>query len=628
MCERARGAVRDQETMGDYAVRLRNLGKMYKLFRHPADKVVDAFGLGRWLFWRKMEYREFWALRSLNLEVRQGERVGIIGQNGAGKSTLLKIISGNITPTEGTVDVAGRIQALLELGTGFHPEFTGRENIRASLALNGMSATQIHDKMEEIVDFAELEDFIDQPLKTYSAGMYARLAFSTATAVLPEILIIDEVLGAGDAYFAGKCVERMKRLTHESGATVLFVSHDLASVQGLCDRVIWLRRGMIHRDGSPLHVVKAYYQMVQEEEAARQRAKAQGVPKRLLLAGQSRDRIQLTFHLVTPGGNPPRGRHLVRHIRLFHQDDLLGDVAVGAPMDDDTTHPLHLLTDSHYMDWSKSQRDGKGFCRCYVNQGGRYRHAPFIATLPPTLFRNENPRLRLEIEAETSSEDEVLVEYFWNDAYHTLGSLLPSRNLHAMEFPLETGTTEHGDSAAAPAPASLEEASVEIGPKPEPNEKSVVTWRDPDPCIVDLRFLNAQGKSVGGVMESEDLTVEISYYSSKVVENPVFAMTIYAPEGQIICHANTVLADTPISRILGRGRVCFHFSPFLVGRGDYVVSTSIFEYLDPWNYTGQPPYYDQHNRAYRLKVFPRPDLRLNLGFVQQSYAVEHSPVGG
>ena len=217
--------------MTELAIKIYNLGKMYKLYNNPADKVMDAFGVNHLLFWKKTYYQEFWALRGLDLEVKKGERLGIIGRNGAGKSTLLKIITGNVSPTEGTVEVKGRVQALMELGTGFHPEFTGRQNIRASLAYQGMSQSVISEKEEEIIDFSELEDFIDQPIKTYSAGMYARLAFSTATSVQPEILIIDEVLGAGDAYFAGKCVERMKKLTEQSGATVLFVSHDLGSVQ-------------------------------------------------------------------------------------------------------------------------------------------------------------------------------------------------------------------------------------------------------------------------------------------------------------------------------------------------------------------------------------------------------------
>jgi len=273
---------------------------MYKLYRRPADKVLGALGLDRLLFWRRHTYKEFWALRDINLDVGRGARLGFIGRNGAGKSTLLKIVAGNVAATEGTVEVNGRIQALMELGTGFHPEFTGRQNIRASLAFQGFRDAEIRQMEEEIVDFAELDEFIDQPVKTYSAGMYTRLAFSTATAIKPEILIIDEVLGAGDAYFAGKCLERMKQLTEASGATVLFVSHDLGSVQQLCERVIWIDHGRVQYDGKPLEVIKAYMAVVHKEEEHRLRARDARTRQRALLSPNA-----VTPPQAVPAETPP-----------------------------------------------------------------------------------------------------------------------------------------------------------------------------------------------------------------------------------------------------------------------------------------------------------------------------------
>ena len=213
------------------AVEVHGLGKMYKLFDKQSDRIWDIFGLDKLRFWdREPKYREFWALRNVDLVVPKGERIGIIGRNGAGKSTLLKLIVGNLKPTEGSITVNGKIQALLQMGTGFHPEFTGVENIRAALAYAGMEPRKIRDSVDEIIEFSELEDYIHQPVKYYSAGMYSRLAFAVSTALEPDILIIDEVLGAGDAAFTSKCAERMKRLTQDSGATVLFVSHSMDSV--------------------------------------------------------------------------------------------------------------------------------------------------------------------------------------------------------------------------------------------------------------------------------------------------------------------------------------------------------------------------------------------------------------
>jgi len=344
--------------MNDTAIFIENLGKMYKLYRNPADKVLDTFGINHWLFWRKNYYQEFWALRGLNLEVKKGERLGIIGRNGAGKSTLLKIITGNVSPTEGMVEVKGRIQALMELGTGFHPEFTGRENIHASLAYQGLSKNDIDGKEEEIIDFSELEDFIDQPIKTYSAGMYARLAFSTATSVQPEILIIDEVLGAGDAYFAGKCVERMKKLTEESGATVLFVSHDMSSVEMLCDRCLWIERGTNKLDGMTTQVSRKYAQMIRELTEKRLRAKNNMAS---VSSNQSiltlRDKLfQFILRLIWLDGLPIE----INLVKLSFPGLEPFIIKVGEPQDNSYDYDSFILIDHSSSNWGKPTQIAEG----------------------------------------------------------------------------------------------------------------------------------------------------------------------------------------------------------------------------------------------------------------------------
>ncbi len=256
--------------MSENAVEARNIGKVYKVFTSPGERLLHALGLGSLVFWKRKAFCDLWALRGVDLVVKKGERLGIIGRNGAGKSTLLKIISGTVATTTGEIVVRGRIQALLGLGIGFHPELTGRENVRAALAYQGIAAER--EALEkEIIEFAELEESIDQPIRTFSSGMYTRLAFAVATAVQPEILIVDEILGAGDAYFAGKCFERMRRLSEESGASVLMVSHDLGAIQSLCDRVIWIDAGMVKAEGKALEVIKEYGRDVRLEEEARLR---------------------------------------------------------------------------------------------------------------------------------------------------------------------------------------------------------------------------------------------------------------------------------------------------------------------------------------------------------------------
>src|SRR5271169_3670727 len=198
-----------------------------------------------------------WALRDINLQVEQGEVLGIIGRNGAGKSTLLKILSRVTAPTCGRLRVKGRIASLLEVGTGFHPDLTGRENIYLNGAILGMTREEVVRKLDEIVAFAEIEKFIDTPVKRYSSGMYVRLAFAVAAHLEPEILIVDEVLAVGDAEFQKKCLGKMQDVA-TGGRTVLFVSHNLDSILRLCGRVLWLNAGSVREIGSPAAIIQAY----------------------------------------------------------------------------------------------------------------------------------------------------------------------------------------------------------------------------------------------------------------------------------------------------------------------------------------------------------------------------------
>src|SRR5258708_1563552 len=206
---------------------------------------------------------DFWALKDLSFEVKQGEVVGIIGRNGAGKSTLLKILSRITEPTEGRARIQGRVASLLEVGTGFHPELTGRENIFLNGAILGMHCEEIKGKFDEIVAFSEVEKFLDTPVKRYSSGMYVRLAFAVATHLEPEILIVDEVLAVGDVQFQKKCLGKMGEVASEGGRTVLFVSHNMNAIESLCQRTIWLNEGAVEQEGSSAKVISAYMTRVQ-----------------------------------------------------------------------------------------------------------------------------------------------------------------------------------------------------------------------------------------------------------------------------------------------------------------------------------------------------------------------------
>jgi lipopolysaccharide transport system ATP-binding protein len=248
------------------AIVVRDLHKTYRLYASLGEQVLDVLGLSRLRFWRPPACSEFPALNGVSITIKRGERLGIIGRNGAGKTTLLKLITGNFAPSRGEIVVRGRVQALMNVGLGFHPEFTGYENVRSSLAYSGLSRSALGAALDEVIAFAELGEFLHQPLKTYSMGMQARLMFATATAITPEILIIDEVLGAGDAYFSAKSSHRMDKLA-ASGCTLLLVSHSMQQVLQFCRQAIWLERGEIVMEDAALPVVKAYEEFTQRLEA-------------------------------------------------------------------------------------------------------------------------------------------------------------------------------------------------------------------------------------------------------------------------------------------------------------------------------------------------------------------------
>lgn len=231
-------------------IQAKNLKKMYKMYGNQNEKIFS--------FLKKRKYDEFYALNDVSFDISTGECVGIIGHNGAGKSTLLKILTGVAYATEGELTVNGKVSSLLELGSGFNPELTGVENIYFNGTLNGLSTAQIDAVKDEIIDFADIGDFVYQPVKNYSSGMFARLAFAVAINIDPDILIVDEILSVGDVGFQVKCMEKFEDFK-KSGKTILYVSHGLGTVKKFCDRAIWLQKGEVVDDGNSVIVVERYY---------------------------------------------------------------------------------------------------------------------------------------------------------------------------------------------------------------------------------------------------------------------------------------------------------------------------------------------------------------------------------
>lgn len=281
-------------TMTDLAIRVERLGKRYRIGRAQKayhtlrDALAEAAGKPARAIaslWRREQQRgadaeTIWALQDVSFEIRQGEVIGIIGRNGAGKSTLLKILSRITDPTEGEVVLHRRIGSLLEVGTGFHPELSGRDNVYLNGAILGMQRSEIRRKFDEIVAFAEVEKFIDTPVKHYSSGMYLRLAFAVAAHLEPEILLVDEVLAVGDIAFQSKCLGKMKDVS-EAGRTVVFVSHNMSAIQRLCPRALVLHEGRIHFDGASGEAIKAYLSLGLNERSEYRQAGDPGKPMNL-----------------------------------------------------------------------------------------------------------------------------------------------------------------------------------------------------------------------------------------------------------------------------------------------------------------------------------------------------------
>lgn len=246
------------------AIEVDNVQKIYKLYDKPSDRMKEAFGFGK-----KTKHKLHYALKGVNMKIYQGETVGIIGTNGSGKSTILKIITGVLTPTQGEVKVDGRISALLELGAGFNMEYSGLENVYLNGTMIGFSKEEIDARLDDILEFADIGDFIHQPVKTYSSGMFVRLAFAVAINIDPEILVVDEALSVGDVFFQAKCYHKFEEFKKQ-GKTILFVSHDLSSVSKYCDRVILLNKGVKLDEGSPKQMVDLYKQLLVGQDPVKQ----------------------------------------------------------------------------------------------------------------------------------------------------------------------------------------------------------------------------------------------------------------------------------------------------------------------------------------------------------------------
>lgn len=556
------------------AIQLERVGKMYKMFPNRLDNFLDALNLGWLAPGRKSVAREFWAVRDVDLEVKAGSRLGIIGRNGAGKSTLLKLITQNKAPTEGTVRINGQVQALLEAGAGFHPEFTGYENIRASLIYQGLEPRNIQKAIEDIEEFTELGQFLSQPFKTYSAGMQARLTFATATTLNPDILIVDEILGAGDAYFAGKSLERMQGLVKESGATVLIVSHSLGDILKYCDECIWMERGRIVRHGSALEVVKAYEQFIHILDERRLNAKNY---KRITSKYTSDQVDHLSENLVVRFYWKGRSNSWcdISRVKLLKNGQVEEEILVGDTQDTSSEHTGHVLIPGSV--WSDPGRDNDMSFRRLIGLGEGDHSGKAVGNVVfYTYAIYHGSAYEVEITYRCFGIGELFVSV-WNNNIPLLGDeSLPSRS----EWSRQTLSLAFPDHPISSQPDNVGKPG-DIIPNPTLGdfvERSERRWPSRGALLIEkARIVDLDGKDRAVFSANSQLNLRITVKATRVGDyRVILTAPLFRLDGILVTKFK--MDPHPVHLDVDQS-ITFNLQvdPLIFGNGNYIFSIGLFD---------------------------------------------------
>ncbi len=619
--------------MSESLIRLTGVGKMYKIFPSRGANLMDALGVSGFLETlalpreRARSYREFWALRGIDLDLQAGQRLGIIGRNGAGKTTLLKLITQNLTPTEGNVEIRGQVQALLEMGGGLHPEFTGKENIQAALTFLGLSPSEIREADEDIAEFTELGRFLEQPFKTYSLGMQARLAFAIATAIKPEILIVDEVLGAGDAYFFGKSTARMQNLI-EGGASVLLVSHALDQIVRFCDDAIWIDRGRIVLAGPSTEVVKGYEKFIRELEDRRLKAKNKKLREHKY---DGFERESYTDYLTVRVTAEGAGAHCdVSELRLLRGGSPEDQVGVGDAQDADATQSSHVVLEPG--DWSPPAQDeyeffrglrpsGPGGPAAVASGDGVFHLWFFYADSRYSIevryrLRGGTGRVevgrngRLDSSAELPASDEwTTVRLALVDRTHSASGT--SRTLedasHGKLEPAESsvlGRVHRSDLVDRPDPLAIsddeEAARVAVGERQEHKVQTLSRWPGEGSLVIEDLVLSGEGGEERAVFRAgEPMTMSVSVRARRSGRFEVIpAAVLFRLDGILVSNHPGELLEVE----LGRGELRelrLEFGPLNLGDGRYVFSVALYRKL---SHLEPSEHYDLIDRSYEFEI--------------------------
>lgn len=584
--------------MSEYAILIEGVTKKFRRFQHPGWRALDALGMRV----PRAQFDEFIALHGIDLKVERGEKLALIGRNGAGKSTLLRIISGQMRPDVGRVSLSGNVQALMELGTGFHPDFTGIDNIRSSLAYQGTPPSKVNLLIDEIIEFTELDEFINRPVREYSAGMYARLAFAVATAITPEVLIIDEILGAGDAYFVGKCIQRMKNLTNQ-GATVLFVSHDMSAVQLLCERGIWVDHGTIKADGDILSVSKAYLASVREDEEIRTRARSMALTKAQVSLNTGRSAVSI-YRLIGCDGLAPTNPAAISEIRFGSGRGVAEIIRPNA-----TENVSRLIVERGITNWSNAEDFNGRTCRKFGNFGGKFIHAPLQIDWSGIADRGR----WIEVDYQPSSSQTLVFEAF-DEAQKTYMPLaeIPSTNTDQVwnTLHIDLGSIDNATEVEAPA-APLDFQTL------QPEDR----YGQGPIKITAFGFFDHADERHHTLVSGEPAKAVMRYTVTEAVIDPVAVIAIYRPDGTCALQVTSNREGMKLGNLKGQGQISVTFLPLLLGPGDYVASVALFKDVNLAS-RHESEAYDLHDRCYALKVLPPPGIGIEIGVVNQPAAWE------
>ena len=566
--------------MSELLIEAQGLSKMYSIYRNPRERVLDLLGVKT----RRRPENEFWALRDLDLQIPRGCQLGIVGRNGAGKTTLLKLIAGQLEPTTGTLDVRGQVQALMDLGTGFYPEFTGRQNVLAALGYQGIVGGDAEHRFDEILEFTELEEFIDNPWKTYSAGMQARLTFAVATAVEPEILIVDEVLGAGDGYFMQKSAERMTQLVRGE-ASVLLVSHALEQITRFCDQVMWIDRGKILKVGPAMEVVKAYTQFLkvldERRLVAKNRRKRSATARRSEHDQVYHDELQVKLTWSSPSG----GALAVDRLALLENNQKLDELHIGDAQDTSESHTSWVSLDGGA--WSTPSQIEGSLCRSLAPHDAEA--APGTARFQVFSFF-EDLAYDLEVSCHAATAGELVVEVERGQTHlgtETLSVVKGSWASHRVSITSGTDAVQNDGRA-----------------RPGVSTTSVVRWPGLGAVTIrDVSVVDIEQRERAIVDSGDSIAIRLTVEAQESGIHPILpALTLYRIDGILV--SNHLCPERYEVELRAGERKVFElgFDSVLLADGHYLISAALFR-----NEAEGSERYDLMDRSYEFKVTGRDD---------------------